>query len=304
MKKIVILTVIFILVSFVSLQAAEKTIGVIMTGDIPYYNSIHKDFLDGLSKEGYGTGKVDVYVQKPASELIAWANAARKFVALDVDLIVTYGAPSTISVIEETSRIPIVFAGVFNPSAVGISAKNITGTSSKVTIAGIIKNFRSISKFSKLGVIYNSSEVDTVDQIKEIRKLEKQFGFTSVGYDVKKTCNIDASGVDALFITTSSVAVKCLDKIIEIASAKKIPTASIIGGVGEKGVIISLYASAEEQGRKAAKMAADVMTGKKPSSIPVDSPSKIEMVISLKEAKRLGFKIPFDLLTSATRVVK
>lgn len=304
MKKIVILIFVFILVSFTSLQAAEKTIGVIMTGGIPYYNSIHKEFMNGLNSEGYDTKRVDIYVQKPASETIAWANAARKFVALDVDLIITYGAPSTISVMEETSRIPVVFAGVFNPSAIGISAKNITGTSSKVTIAGIIKNFRSISKFAKLGIIYNSSEKDTANQFKEIRKLEKQFGFKAVGYDVKKTCNIDASGVDALFITTSSVAVQCIDKIMKIASAKKIPTASIIGGVEGKGVMLSLYASAEEQGEKASEMAIDVMTGKKPSSISINSPSNIKMVINLREAKKLGFKIPFDLLTSATEVIK
>ncbi|MGW8272735.1 MAG: ABC transporter substrate binding protein, partial [Thermodesulfovibrionales bacterium] len=113
--------------------AAERTVGVIMTGNVPYYQEAHKAFVETINREGlFQQGKVDVVTQTPAPEIMAWTNAARKFVSLDVDVIVSYGTPATLAVIKETSSIPIVFAGVYDPAEAGIKGKNITGINSNV----------------------------------------------------------------------------------------------------------------------------------------------------------------------------
>jgi len=303
--KIILLFTVYFLLLTCSAFAAEKTIGIIMTGDIPYYKAVHKAFLEGLSAEGFGTGKVSIVLQTPAPDAMAWANAARKLIAVDVNVIVAYGAPATLAVIHEASAIPLVFAGVYDPQALGITGKDATGVSSKVPVAGVIKILKGISNFSRLGVIFNDAEKDTVRQAEEVKNLEGQFGFQSVRFNIKRfgdTAKI--SNVDALFITTSCSAMQCVDNVVGVARKLKIPSATTISGGEERGIILTISADPREQGKEAAERVSKILGGAKPSTIPVEPPKKVEMIINLKEASAIELKVPFDILTSATKVIK
>ena len=99
-------------------------------------------------------------------------------------------------------------------------------------------------------------------------------------------------------------AMHCVNNIIGIAKKLKIVTATTIGGGENSGIIITIAANPQEQGRETAKIVARVINGTKPASIPVQQTKKIDMIINLKEATDMGFKIPFDLLTSATKIIK
>ncbi|MBI5632442.1 MAG: ABC transporter substrate-binding protein [Nitrospirae bacterium] len=307
MKK----TVIHIIVLFCSAlfmvagpaTAADKTIGVIMTGNIPYYKDMHKAFTEGLAAEG--AGKVEVVLQTPTPEPMSWANAVRKLISVGADVIVTYGAPATLTAMAETTEIPIVFAGVYDPQALGIMGKNATGVSSKVPVASLLKNLKGIANFATLGVVFSESEKDTVLQANEAKQLEPSFGFRSARFSIKKTDDIaKIANVDALFLTTGCAAMHCVNNIIGVARKTKIPTGTTIGGGEGSGIILTLSANPQEQGREAAKIAARVIKGAKPASIALEPPKKIDLIVNLKEATDMGLKIPFDLLTTATRVIK
>lgn len=283
--------------------AAETTIGVVMTGNIPYYKEMHKAFTEGIAAEGLG--KIELVLQTPTPEPLSWANSVRKLIAVGADLIVTYGAPATLTAIAETSEIPIVFAGVYDPQALGLIGKNATGISSKVPVASLVKNLKGISNFATLGVVFSEAEKDTLLQVNDIKHLEASFGFRSSRFSVRKSDDIaKIATVDALFLTTGCAAMHCVNNIIGTARKAKIPTAATIGGGEVSGIMLTLAANPQEQGREAAKVAARVVKGAKPSSIPFELPKKIDLIINLKEATDMGFKVPFDLLTSATRVIK
>lgn len=285
--------------------AAGKTIGVVMTGGIPYYRELHKSFVDELADEGFGAGKVEIVVQTPSPDQMSWVNAARKLVAIGSDVIVSYGAPATLAVLSETSDIPVVFAGVYDPAAVGAAGRNATGVSSKVPIAGLLKNFRAVEAFSKLGVVYNDAEKDTVIQANEVKNFEGSMGFQSVRFNVKRTDDAaKIANVDALFLTTGCAAMHCVNNIIGIAHKMKVPTATTIGGGESSGIIMTISANPAEQGSEAARMVASVLRGAKPSSLPMVQPKKIELIINLKEATAMGLKVPIDILTSASRVIR
>jgi putative ABC transport system substrate-binding protein len=299
------LMLICMLVFSLPADAADKTIGVIMTGNIPYYKEIHKAFTDALAAEGFGPGKAEIVLQSPYPDPMSWTNAARKLVAIGSDIIVSYGAPATVTTINEASDTPVVFAGVYDPQAVGAAGNNITGISSKVPVASILKNLKNISNYSKLGVVFSSTEKDTVAQANEIRQFEGNIGFNAVMFNVKRIEDSSKiSGVDALFLTTSCAAMHCVENITGIARQAKIPTASTIGGGENSGIILTIAANPQEQGREAAKLTARILEGAKPSSLPVVQPKKVDMIINLKEANEMGLKVPFDLLTSATKVIK
>jgi len=291
--------------SLSSALAAEKTLGVVMTGNIPYYKEIHKAFIEGLNEEGIlASGKYDVVVQNPTPELMSWTNSVRKLSAIGASIIVSYGAPATIVALE-TAEVPVVFAGVFDPQGLGITGKNATGISSKVPLSTLIKDLKSITNFSKLGVVLSETEKDTVLQAKEVKQLEGTLGFESVRFNVKRPEDTSkVTNVDALFLTTGCAAMHCVDNIIGMARKARIPTASTLVGSEADGIILTLGANPSEQGREAARLVARVLKGEKPSSLPLLQPKKIDMVINMKEATALGLKVPFDLLTSATRVIK
>jgi putative ABC transport system substrate-binding protein len=285
--------------------AAEKMVGVIMTGNIPYYREVHKAFTQTLASEGFAPGRVTVVMQSPTPEPMSWRNAARKLIAIGSDIIVSYGAPATLTALGETSDIPVIFAAVFDPTAVGISARNAAGISSKVPVASLIKNLKSISNFSTLGVIYNEAEKDTVVQANEIRQLERTYGFRSVKFNIRRTEDTSKiAQVDALFLTTSCSAMYCVNNIVSIARRGRMATASTIGGGENNGLILTIEANPTEQGAEAAQLVARILRGAKPSSLPVLQPKKVDLILNIKEAESLGLKIPFDLLTTATKIIK
>ena len=115
----ILLTVLFILAVTPDLHA-EKRIGVIMTGDIPYYDAIHNSFVSELSRTLAGSEKIEIILQRPFPDSISWSNAARKLIAFDVDLIVTYGSPAAQAVITNTAHAPsfifcsVCLRGIFN----------------------------------------------------------------------------------------------------------------------------------------------------------------------------------------------
>jgi putative ABC transport system substrate-binding protein len=104
-------------------MVAHETVGVIMSGNIGCYQEMHKAFAAALVTEGFDYHKVDMLLPKPSPDPLSWTNAARKRSVAEANVLVTYGAPATLAAISETKGIPIILAGVYDPNAVGDSAR-------------------------------------------------------------------------------------------------------------------------------------------------------------------------------------
>jgi putative tryptophan/tyrosine transport system substrate-binding protein len=288
--------------------AADKAIGVVMAGNIGYYQELHRAFTNGLIKEGFDRRKVDTLLQMPAPDPLSWTNAVRKLVVADVNVLVTYGGAPAALAIRETKSTPIVYAGVYDPVGIGVSARNMTGISSKVPITSLLKYAKKLTNFTKLAVVYNELEPDSVKQVEELAALESQYGFQSVKMAVKRLDDARAltyaGKADAVFISVSATVNEALAEIVKAAHGSKIPTMSQTGGSGDKGVILTLAPSATEQGEVAARMVAKILNGDNPASIAPQVPKLVELVLNLKEATALGLKPPMDLISDATKVIK
>jgi len=288
--------------------AADRTVGVIMSGNIGHYQEVHKAFVAALVKEGFDQSKVDINLQRPSADPMSWTNAAHRLTVAEVNVLVTYGAPAALAAIREAKGIPIVFAGVYDPNAMGVSAKNVTGISSAVPMTSLLKYAKKIVPFTRLAVVYNEQEPDSVRQANELTQLESQYGFQTVRMAVGRSADagklVFAGKADAVFISVSAVVNEAIDVFVKTAHDAKVLTISQTGGTAEHGVILSLAPSATEQGAAAARFAARLLKGEKPEGMPVEIPKQVELVLNLKEAGELGIKVPFDLITDATRVIK
>jgi putative ABC transport system substrate-binding protein len=291
-----------------SAMAGEMTIGVVMSGNIGYYQEVHRAFANGLIREGFDRRKVDTLLQMPAPDPLSWTNAIRKLVVADVNVLVTYGGAAAALSIKETKAVPIVYAGVYDPAGIGIAARNITGISSKVPLTSLLKYAKKLGNFSKLAVVYNDLEPDSVKQVEELMVLEGQYGFQTVKMPVKRVDDakalVFAGKADMVLVSVSSVANEALEAIVQSAHANKIPTVSQTGTAGDRGVILTLAPSAAEQGEAAARITAKLLSGQKPAEITPEVPKMIELVLNLKQASAIGLKPSMDLISDSTRVIK
>lgn len=285
--------------------AQAKTIGVIMTGNIPYYQAMHQAMLEELAPVIEEKG-IEIVVQSPVPSPMSWTNAARKLKALGSDLIITYGMPATLTTMKEESKIPIVYGGVYNPKSLNIAGKNATGISSNASVRSLLMNLRKITNFSEVGVVFNKTEKDSILQAREVKKFEKKLKFKTKLLNLSNEGFTDKMSTCKAVILTACSAGMCqphLPKIVQEANELKIPVAAMLEGA-EELVVLTISPSPQEQGKQVADMARKILGGVKPGDIPPRDPEQIEIIINIKLAKSLGIEVPADLVSKATRVIE
>lgn len=287
-------------------SAEEKTIGVIIPGGIYYYNNINKAFLAELGRKGYRK-RVKIIKQRPHPDPYSLVNAARKLIALDVDVIVAYGFPAVSAVQEERTKIPVIYAGVYDPLVSKIKRQNITGTISKVSVSSLLRYLKELRPISSLGVVYSSYEEDSVFQAKELHRLSQQYGFKIEAINIKGEGNIDellaAKKIDAIFVTSSSKASMECNKILGYSENNRLPTASILPFMNVYP-IVALYVKPEDIGTMTADKVIKILNEVSPEMIPSDSSNDTELVCNLKGLIDMGFKMPMNLITEATKLIE
>jgi len=302
----ILLTVLFVLAAALDVHA-EKRIGVIMTGDISYYGAIHETFVSELNRRFIGGEKIEIILQRPFPNPISWSNAARKLIAFDVDLIVTYGSPATQAVIHEKSHIPLVYAGLYEPDHSVVTGENMTGCGFKVPLSSIIRYFKGLKTVKTLGIVFSSAEEDSVRQYETMKVLTEQQNMKAEKIDIRSRADLEklkVKNLDAVFITGSSLAHLWLDDILSILRKKHVLSANIFPDDSESGVLMTLFQPPHQQGQKAAEMAAQILLGEKPGNIIAQTFRDTELVFNLLEARHLDITFPIHLLMEATRVIE
>lgn len=301
----------------VSLAGSPTTIvAAVFSSDLPRYRIAHRAFLRALASKGYDQKSVEIVTQVPNPDPISWSNAVRKFNAIGADVMVTYGASVTLVALQESRDIPIVFVDVYAPLETGIAKSlatpgaNATGVSSRVPLVTLVKTAMEFKPFRQIGVLYSSREIGSLVQLKEMKRLAVQQGFSVVEANVPTAAVLDNamsalfSQIDCLYLTEASVVNRQMEKIIRRATERKIPVISQIPESGEKGALVSLEAHPAELGQQAADYVVRVLSGKKSALMPIAAPRKVDLFINVKTARHLDLHVPLQVLNLATRVIK
>jgi putative ABC transport system substrate-binding protein len=284
--------------------AAGSIIGIISSDDMQYYQQIHTLLLDKISDFVEAEG-IEIVEQKPTSSLMSYINSARKLKAIGSKVIVTYGITATLTTLKEVTDVPILFAGVYAPEEMKIGGKNATGISSTVSVETTLRYLKDITDFHSLGVLFSKFEKDSILQAREVISLEQALNFKTVLINpVHGDSESRVLQTDALLFTTSCAAMCHLDGIIKMAREKKIPSAALISGGETRGIICTMNPSSEEQATQLAEMVIKAYNGVEPATMPIRSPSTINLIINEKEATALGLKIPSALHQQATTVIE
>ncbi len=297
-------------------RSSEVIIATVFSYDHQRYRNAHKAFMRSIAAKGYDQGSAEFVIQIPNPDPISWSNAIRKASAIGANVIVTYGSPATLAALQESKDIPIVFVDVYSPLEAGIAkslatpGNNATGVSSKVPLPTLVKTAMEFKHFRQIGVLYSSREIGSLIQLKEMKRLALQYGFSVVEANVTNVALLDsalttlATQVDCVYITEASTVGRHMDKIIHWATEKKIPVLTQVPDGGEKGALVSLEAHPGEMGQQAADVVVRVLSGKKAALLPILAPKKVDLVINLKTARALDLHVPLQVLNMATRIIK
>jgi putative ABC transport system substrate-binding protein len=304
LRRLSFFVLLFVLSVLAPPAGYAETVGVVLTRDVLYYEKLHNALTARLVREGFDR-RVKFIVQRPFPDPIALSNAARKLIAADVDAIVTYGAPATVAAVREKSRIPVLYAGVYEPIASELGSRLATGIKSKLQVSSLLRYLKASTALNSLGVVYCSFEEDSARQFQEIKKLADKYGIALKPLNLKRPGDVGMLAdfdVNAVMITSSSMASGVLPAIIRIAEGKKIPTASLLHH-GEPMPTITLTSDPESEGGTAAEILLKVLNGAAPNSIAPTGSKDVELVFNLRDARSMGIRISMDLVTEATRII-
>ena len=279
-------------------------------------------FRQGLRELGYVEGKNIVIEWRSAEGNRARNPAlAAELVRLKVDVIVTAGPGTTRVAKEATSTIPIVMAQDSDPVGNGFVASlsrpggNITGLSSLTSdLAGkrleILREI--VPKLSRVAVFGTSINVGNTRESKEIENTAGAFGVKVQYQDVLGPKDIDSAfrtaakaRADAVFMNVSGpIGLGNRKKIAELAIKSGLPTIYELSEYVEAGGLVSYGVSFTDLYRRAAMYVHKILKGAKPSDLPVEQPTKFELIINLKAAKQIGLTIPPNVLARADKVIR
>jgi putative ABC transport system substrate-binding protein len=277
-------------------------------------------FRQGLRDLGYIEGKNIVIEERYAEgKLDRLPALAAEVVSLKVDIIVTGSSPATHSAKNATVTIPIVMAQDPDPIANGFVASlarpggNITGLSNlSPELSGkrleILKEI--IPRVSRVAVVGTSTQPGNAQALRETKVIAETFGLKLQYLDALNRSDIDtafraaAKSADAVIVLQSSVLDSQRGYILDLAVKTHLPAIYFTPEWVEDGGLMTYGVSFPDLYRRAATYVDKILKGRKPADLPVEQPTKFELVINLKAAKQIGLTIPPKVLARADKVIR
>lgn len=302
----------FLAVTAGTAACGEKLVSVVLTGDLERYRSVHQAFLQSLSQD-----QVTVYTQAPNPDPLSLANSIRKAVAIDSDLIITYGAMAAMAAKREAGTVPVLFADVYDPVSLGLSqciddpSCDMSGISASTPLKTLLRTMADLAPPNRtIAALYSSNDPGSALQYSLLEDLAGSQGFKIEPFDLTSVKGLDLALYQLserqviLFISESALIQQHIDQILSFANKRRMLVISQAPGLCAKGALLTLEPELNEQGVKLADYANQVLNGTLISSLPVITPHKVDLVLNLAIAREHKLNISLQTLHRTTRVIK
>jgi ABC-type uncharacterized transport system substrate-binding protein len=248
-----------------------------------------------------------------------YAAVITEFLRLKVDLIVTHGSAAILAAKQATSTIPIVFPVQSNPVETGIVASlarpggNVTGFSlqrsdtaaKRIDLLGEI-----VPRLRRLAILVNVGSAGAVLETNEVVATGERLGLEIAKSEIRRAEDIAPvfeafkGRVEALYIAAEPLVFVNRSHISILALGARLPTIHSVREYVDAGGLVSYGPHFSDLFRRSADLVDKILRGAKPADLPVEQPTKFELVINLKTAKALGLEVPPMLLALADEVIE
>ena len=296
-------------------------IGFLASSSAEHAKSRLAAFQQGLRALGYVEGQnIVIESRYAAGEFARLPDLAADLVRLKVDVILTEGAPAAHAAQQITTTMPVVMGNAADPVGTGLVASlarpggNITGLSD-FNLGVVTKRLELLKEMvpsaSRVAVLLNPANPTNPLQLKEIQAIAPALGVTLLPLEVKGADDIDPAftamqkaRVEALIVFGDPMFGTHQRRIFELAAQSQLPAIYGTRLSVDAGGLMSYGTNFDDLYRRAATYVDKILKDAKPADLPVEQPTKFELVINLKTAKALGLTIPESFLIRADEVIE
>jgi putative ABC transport system substrate-binding protein len=300
-------------------QQAGKiiSIGILAIADLPPIDT----FRQTLNDLGYVEGKNVRFEQRYAKgRNEQFPELANDLIGLKVDVILTWGTEAALAAKQATTTIPIVMGAAGDPVASGIvtslarPAENITGFSS---LAAELEAKRlellkeAVSGLSRVAVIFTPLNRYMPLALQSARRGAEMLHASLTFYEVRDVATLEATFAklrkdrpDGLLVLGDAFLVRQRSRIAQLAIENRLPSAYTFREHVEAGGFIAYSPNYHDLFRRAATYVDKILKGTRPGELPIEQPTKFDLVINLKTAKALGLTVPLTLQAAANEVIE
>jgi len=281
-----------------------------------------KAFEEGLRSLGYRVGENVVIEYRFADgEMERLPALAADLIRLGVDVIVTGANPNTVAAMKATKTIPIVMTTRIDPVGAGLVASlarpngNVTGFAQDA--GGELNGKRlellkeTLPNLSRVGILWNPGVASNRSRLTSMRDATQGMGLMLVPVEARGQDAFEQAfttmmneRMQAFVILGDAVLFNYRGQIAEMAMRNRLPAASSFKEFAEAGLLLTYGANVQDLFRRSAVFVDKIFKGAKPADLPVEQPTKFELVVNLKTAKALGIDIPPTLLARADEVIE
>jgi putative ABC transport system substrate-binding protein len=300
-----------------------RRIGILLpaTADDASYQPRVGAFLQGLQQSVWTIGRnVRIETRWAGANAADIRRHAAELVALAPDVILAHGSATVGSLLQATRVVPIVFPIVGDPVAAGFvdslarPGGNATGFMTfEYSMGGkwleLLKQIE--PRVTRAAVIRDPAIPTGLGQFGAIQTMAQSLGLEVNPINVRDASEIERAVVvfarvsnSGLIVTASALAQRHRDLIVTLAAQHKLPAVYFQRSFVDAGGLVSYGVDFVDQYRQAAGYVDRILKGEKPADLPVQQPTKFELVINLKTAKALGLEIPLTLLARADEVIE
>lgn len=290
-------------------------IGVTQFADHPSLDNCYNGFVEGLKQEGFVEGdNIEIESQSAKTDMAVASQIAQNFANSGKDIVCGIATPSAQTLYSACydKKIPVVFNAVSDPVGAKLAKsateamEGISGVSDQLPVEDQLKLIRALlPDAKKIGILYTTSEENSVSTIKVYKELAPKYGFEIVEKgvgaqaEIPQATDILLEQVDCISNMTDNTVVAALAVILEKANAKNIP---VFGSEGEQvanGCVACAGLDYFRLGIQAGKIAARVLKGEDISKIPYETLTESKVTVNKAVADALGVTVPQEILDSA-----
>ena len=242
-----------------------------------------------------------------------------EFVRLKVNVIVTHATANVVAAKQTTSVVPIVFAAVADPVGNNLVASlarpggNVTGLSNQIANGagkrlGLLREV--VPGLRRLAIMANGSAPNALLEVDEVQTAARTLGLEVATSDIRRAEDIAPAiealkgRAEALYVQADPLFNTNRVRINDLALSARLPTVSGFREFIDAGGLMSYGANLPELFRRAADFVDKILRGAKPGDLPVEQPTKFDLVVNLTTAKALGLTVPSSLLARADAVIE
>lgn len=315
-KSLSILLVVMILMTVVTVVSAQEPlkIGVIQLVEHASLDATYQGLVDALAEKGFIDGEnITIDFQNAQADQSNMVTISERFVKNKVDLIVAIATPAAQAVAAATTDIPIIFTAVTDPvearlvESLDVPGTNVTGVTDAGPIVEQIQLFTELDpEIKTIGVLYNSSEVNSEVQAKQAAEAAKnydlavEFGTVTSVNDIEQVVVSIADKVDAIYIPTDNTFASAMANVAKVAEPKKLPVVAGATSMVEEGGLATIGLDYYKIGLQTGEMAARILSGEgEPSTMPVEALKDTDLLINFDYAKAIGYTFPAEIIEKA-----